>query len=60
MRRRFPVLSISVYRKTGRPVWRFVAEPGTSGPYSVPGSAAIGSDTVFFAGIDGKVYAFAR
>ncbi len=52
--------AIALDRRTGRPVWRFVAEPGKSGPYGFPGSASIGGDRVFFAGLDGRIYAFAR
>ena len=52
--------AIALDRKTGRMLWRFVAEPGKMGPYGFPGSAAVGLGCVFFTGLDGKVYAFAR
>jgi len=52
--------AVALDRATGRTLWRFVAEPGKVGPYGFPGSAAVGLGLVYFSGLDGKVYAFAR
>jgi outer membrane protein assembly factor BamB len=52
--------AMALDRRTGRPVWRFAAEPGKSGPYGFPGSPATGGALTYFSGLDGKVYAFAR
>jgi outer membrane protein assembly factor BamB len=45
-------------RATGRPLWRYEAEPVKSGSYGFPGSPAVGSGLVFVTGLDGRVYAF--
>jgi outer membrane protein assembly factor BamB len=47
-------------RATGKPVWRYTSEEAKSGPYGIPGSAAVGQGLVFVGGLDGKVYAFAE
>jgi outer membrane protein assembly factor BamB len=45
-------------RATGRPVWRYAAQPLPAGPYGFPGSPAVGAGLVFLTGLDGGVYAF--
>jgi outer membrane protein assembly factor BamB len=45
-------------RASGRPIWRYVAQPGRSGAFGFPGSAAVGAGLVFVTGLDGRVYAF--
>ncbi len=52
--------AVAVDRRTGQPVWRVAVEPGKAGPYGFPGSPAVGEKLVYFAGLDGKIYAFAR
>ena len=49
---------VAMERSTGRPVWRYVAEPAAKGAYGFPGSPAVGEGRVFVTGLDGKVYAF--
>jgi outer membrane protein assembly factor BamB len=49
---------VAMDRATGRPVWRYVAEPAATGAYGFPGSPAVGEGKVFVTGLDGKVYAF--
>jgi outer membrane protein assembly factor BamB len=49
---------VAMDRSTGRPVWRYVAEPAARGAYGFPGSPAVGEGRVFVTGLDGKVYAF--
>ncbi len=49
---------VALDRSTGRPVWRYVAEPAARGAYGFPGSPAVGEGRVFVTGLDGKVYAF--
>lgn len=52
--------ALALDRKSGRVLWRFAAPAPQSGPYGFPGSAAVGPHFAFFAGLDGKVYAFPR
>ncbi len=52
--------AVALDRKTGHPVWRVALAPGNAGPYGFPGSPAVGGGLVFFAGLDGKIYAFAE
>jgi len=49
---------VAMDRATGRPLWRYVAEPAAEGAYGFPGSPAVGEGRVFVTGLDGKVYAF--
>jgi outer membrane protein assembly factor BamB len=49
---------MGVERATGKPVWRFVAEPVPEKAYGFTGSASVGAGRVFLAGLDGRVYAF--
>jgi len=45
---------------SGTERWRVRVVETPAGPYGFPGSAAVGPGFVFFAGLDGKVYGFAR
>jgi outer membrane protein assembly factor BamB len=49
---------VAMDRSTGRPVWRYVAQPAPKGAYGFPGSPAVGEGRVFVTGLDGTVYAF--
>jgi len=51
---------VAMDRATGRPAWRYDAEPGATGAYGFPGSPAVGEGLVFVTGLDGRVYAFAQ
>lgn len=50
--------AVALDRETGEMVWRFRAPAPESGNYGFAGSPAIGPDFVYFASLDGKVYAF--
>lgn len=50
--------AMALDRETGKAVWRFAAPKPDSGAYGFAGSPALGPDLVYFAGLDGKVYAF--
>lgn len=52
--------AVAVDRRTGRPAWRVAVEPGKAGAYGFPGSPAVGEKLVYFAGLDGRIYAFGR
>jgi eukaryotic-like serine/threonine-protein kinase len=49
--------AVALDRETGEAVWRFRAPAPASGDYGFAGSPAIGPDFVYFASLDGKVYA---
>ena len=50
--------AMALDRETGAAVWRFPAARPDTGDYGFAGSPALGPDFVYFAGLDGKVYAF--
>jgi outer membrane protein assembly factor BamB len=50
--------AMALDRETGNPVWRFPASKPDSGDYGFAGSAAVGPDLVYFADLNGTVYAF--
>jgi outer membrane protein assembly factor BamB len=51
--------ALALDRVSGRPVWRFPVTAPASAPFSgFAGSPTIGADRVFFAAVDGQVYAF--
>lgn len=57
--------AVALDRATGLLLWRFAAAPPAAdakppATYGFPGSPATGDGLVFFAGLDGRVYAFAR
>jgi outer membrane protein assembly factor BamB len=45
-------------RRTGKPTWRWVAEPPEEGVWGFPGSPAAGDGRVFVSGLEGRVLAF--
>jgi outer membrane protein assembly factor BamB len=51
-------LAVAVDRATGRPLWSFGVPAPKEGTYGFAGSPATGSGKVYFAGLDGRVYAF--
>jgi outer membrane protein assembly factor BamB len=58
--------ALGLDRRTGRILWRFVVDPPRTGaesrllPYGFAGSPAVSSGRAYFAGLDGRVYAFAQ
>ena len=57
--------AVALERATGRMLWRFEATPPSAeakppATYGFPGSPATGDGLVFFAGLDGRVYAFVQ
>jgi outer membrane protein assembly factor BamB len=50
--------AMALDRETGAAVWRYPAPKPDTGDYGFAGSAALGPDLVYFAGLDGRVYAF--
>jgi outer membrane protein assembly factor BamB len=51
---------MAVDRRTGTPVWRYVAPAAGEKAYGFAGSASVGGGRVYLAGLDGRVYAFAE
>jgi len=51
---------VALDRETGRPVWQFTVEAGDVETYGFTGSPAVAAGRVFFAGLDGRVYAFSE
>ena len=49
---------IALDRGSGRPLWHYDVKATATGTYGFPGSSAVGEELVFFAGLDGHVYAF--
>jgi outer membrane protein assembly factor BamB len=52
--------AVAVDRATGAVAWRFEVPPPASGTFGFAGSPSQGGGLVFFAGLDGCVYAFAQ
>lgn len=52
--------ALAVDRASGRLVWRFEVPASDGGTYGFTGSPSVGSGRVFFAGLDGRIYAFAE
>lgn len=55
--------ALAVDRATGRPAWRYPADPPSAAPaelttYGFAASPALGDKLVYFAGLDGRVRAF--
>jgi eukaryotic-like serine/threonine-protein kinase len=52
--------AVAVDRDTGQIAWRFAPAPPEEGVYGFVGSPAVGAGLVYFASLDGAVYAFAE
>jgi outer membrane protein assembly factor BamB len=51
---------VALDRRSGAPVWQYVAESADTGAFGIPGSLAHGAGRVFAGTLDGRVLAFER